>query len=111
MTYGEIYDYISKNMICEKSKHGGIKAIYARNANELEVIRLHATLGNSYKGYTPEFKMHPFNGPDWYFEVYSPGSQEGPEEARLESLAERKEQFQAMVKKYDDILKGAASEH
>lgn len=104
MTYSELYDYISENMIHEKSKYGKIEAIYARDAAELEVIRLYATLGNSYEGYMPEFELHPFNGPDWYFEVYSPGDQYGPGEARLESLTERKEQFDAMVKKYENLL-------
>ena len=106
MSYNEVYDYISENMIHEKSKYGAIEAIYARNANELEVIRLYATLANSYEGYTPEFEIHPFNGPDWYFEVYTPDDWEGPGEARLESLSERVERFEAMVKRYDDILNG-----
>ena len=109
MTYNDIYNYVTNNLIYEQSEHHGITAIYARNANELEVIALHAMLGHSYEGYTPEFEYKPFNGPDWYFDIYKPGSQEGPGEARLESLSERKERFQKMVKKYDDIVAGWGS--
>ena len=97
--YSELYGYVVENYPTKQNEYGSIQAVYAPSNEDLKIIQRMFQVGHSTCGYyIPKYSELKWHGPDWYFDNYEPGDQNGPGYAYLSSLIDKWEAIEKLTR-------------